>query len=78
MPGGKCLFNDAWLENKNHKSWFQKVDKNPYSANCIACAKKSDIGNMGECACQESQELKKDAEELGRLISKKESEIKVN
>lgn len=50
MPGGKCLFNDAWLENKNYKSWLQKVDKNPYSANCIACAKKFDIGNMGECA----------------------------
>ncbi|XP_063229695.1 uncharacterized protein LOC134534921 [Bacillus rossius redtenbacheri] len=49
MPGGKCVFSDAWLANDIYSLWLVKVpEKN--KARCSFCSKKFDISSMGEAA----------------------------
>lgn len=51
MPsGGKCIFNQSWVLEKEYKSWLTGVASNKHEAFCKLCSKKFNIASMGKSA----------------------------
>lgn len=50
MPGGKCKFNDTWLEDPNFNCWLKKMEGNENKAFCCLCKTEIDIINLGKSA----------------------------
>jgi hypothetical protein len=60
MPGGKCVFNAAWLRMDCYSNWLVQDKLKPGScARCKLCLKSFDITNMGEAALKSHMTGKK-------------------
>ena len=50
MPGGKCVFQEQWLQKTEFRRWLASVPGNKRQAKCTLCKKVVDIAAMGESA----------------------------
>ena len=50
MPGGKCVFNSSWTQEKDFQQWLAPVKGDKHSAYCKLCSRQFNIGNMGKSA----------------------------
>ena len=75
MPGGKCVFNDQWLELKLYKDWILRA-KSQHDAFCSLCHKTFDIGNMGEAALKCHSRGEKH-QNLSEIATKKGASLKM-
>lgn len=55
MPGGKYIFEPAWLHHMEYHSCVRRQSSNLYRANCAICPKTVDIATMGKSALKSHQ-----------------------